>query len=459
MSGSKKEIFRFKALLLDDGWLENAVVEVDEKGRITSVAEDRAVKGSGFALPGFQNAHSHAFQYAMAGLAEERGTGGGVARDFWSWRGVMYRLASKIGPDEMEGVAAMLYAELVRHGYTSVAEFHYLHNDPSGRPYTDPAEMGSRLVAAAQNAGINITLVPVLYQRAGFGRKAESGQHRFLSHSVADYCRLVEATKAVCANWRHAAPGLGAHSIRAVRPETIIEAAELDTEIPFHIHIAEQPGEVDECVSALGKRPLEWVLGEVELSDRFNLVHATHVNGREVEGVAKSGANVVLCPSTEGNLGDGIFPLGKFIGAGGVWSIGTDSHVGLNPFGEIRILDYGQRLSTHDRNSFGVRGEAFPGLSAVTSGAVSGRLAMGDRSNEFFEVGRPFNAFVLSDAHPFLSSTKPESLLGRIVYSSDTTMAEGTIVNGRWVVRRGVHERIDRISSEYRKAVRSLSDI
>jgi len=345
-------VYEFKGLLQQSGWQEQVCVTVDDSGIITAIStegDEDAEYINGFAIPGFQNAHSHAFQYAMAGLAE-RHDSGNLSDDFWSWREAMYNLALSVDPDQMEAIATMLYAEMARHGYTNVAEFHYVHHDKDGRAYGNTAELGSRLISAAKTTGIGITLIPIFYQKGGFGKAPVPKQKRFISDTIDDYYGLLESTEKACLHYDHANLGIGIHSLRGVAPEDAAEVARLGRQdLPFHIHVAEQLKEIEDSVRYLGKRPVEWLLENMAPNERFHLVHATHLTEAEVKGIAKSQANVVLCPSTEGNLGDGLFSLKAYQDYGGAWSIGTDSHVGINPFEELRILDYGQRLITHKR--------------------------------------------------------------------------------------------------------------
>ena len=446
--------YRFKAILQSEGWIENAAIETDGAGMIVSIEEDANGSTAGFAIPGFRNCHSHAFQYAMAGLAERHDRSSG-RDDFWGWRDTMYRLALSLDPDQVEAIAAMLYSELVRHGYTHVCEFHYLHHDKDGRPYANLAEMGERLIAAAETAGINITLVPIFYQKGGFGTDPLPEQRRFISRSIDEYERLIEASAKAVARTGGARLGVGVHSLRAVAPDDVVAAATLRSELPFHIHISEQLREVDDCIEVLGARPVEWFLDNVDVSDRFNLVHATHVNEGEVKTLAVRGANVVLCPSTEGNLGDGIFPLRDFQDAGGRWSIGTDSHVGLNPFEELRLLDYGQRLTTHRRDIF--TGESDSSAeNAIRSAARAGWNATGEDSEDYFEVGKPLNACVIRDDHPLVSTVSGKELLDRVTYASDPSIIRCTIANGRRLSERGGHVRYEAIARQYLDSVRRI---
>jgi len=434
--------FYFKGLLQKSGWLENIIVETDAAGRLVSIVErdDITEEFKDYAIPGFQNAHSHAFQYAMAGLAENHSSSAG-RDDFWSWRKAMYKLALSVNPDQFEAIATMLYSEMLRHGYTNVAEFHYLHHDKNGKPYDNLAEMGARLVNAAQKIGIHITLIPIFYQKGGFGKAPEPDQRRFISATFEDYRKLYEATEKVCGLYEYANIGVGIHSMRGVEPDVIKRVSEeFPQDVPFHIHISEQLKEVDDCKDYLGKRPVEWMIENVELSDRFHFVHATHINQMEIKGLAKAGVNVVLCPTTEGNLGDGIFPLRQFQDAGGSWSIGTDSHVSLNPLEELRLLDYGQRLISHMRDTFTEESNGNSACFAIRKATNAGRKAMNNSSAKYFEIGEPFNACVISEKHPLIKTTSFENLLNTIVYSSDETMQSGAIVAGESYSENDRHE-------------------
>jgi formimidoylglutamate deiminase len=420
--------YRFKALLQNSGWLENATVSLDERGKIVSVSQAPETNASfgGYALPAFQNAHSHAFQYAMAGLAENHAGDD----DFWSWREMMYALALNLNPDELKAIAALVYAELVRHGYSNVAEFHYVHHDKNGKPYAHIAAMGEALLEAAREAGIKITLVPIFYQKGGFGVEPTERQRRFISKTFEDYARLFEASAEICKGYENANIAVGVHSMRGVEAKDILRAVnDLPQNTPFHIHVSEQLKEVEDCLQFLGLRPVEWLLENCDLNERFHLVHATHLTDRETENLARTGANVVLCPSTEGNLGDGIFPLRKFQSFGGAWSIGTDSHIGLNPFEELRILDYGQRLISHKRNTFGAGG----GLFALTTATIAGRKAMNNYEAGFFAVGADFDACVIYSEEALLENVNSENLASAIVYTADASHIKETFVAGKLI--------------------------
>jgi formimidoylglutamate deiminase len=437
--------YRFKALLQNQGWLENATVSLDESGKIVSVSQAEnpdSIDIDGYALPGFQNAHSHAFQYAMAGLAE-RHSAAQTADDFWSWREAMYQLALNVNPEQMKTIAAMLYSELLRNGFTSVAEFHYVHHDRNDAPYDNLAEMGAALIEAAKEAGIKITLIPIFYQKGGFGLPANERQKRFISVTYEDYLKLFEASAQICKQYAGANIAVGIHSMRGVEHRDILRtAAEAPQNVPFHIHVSEQLKEVEDALAHLGKRPVEWLLDNLELNKRFHLVHATHLTENETERLAKTGANVVLCPSTEGNLGDGIFPLRNYQSFGGQWSIGTDSHIGLNPLEELRILDYGQRLITHRRDTFTGENIEDSGLYALTRATVAGRRAMNNFETEFFAVGASFDACVINADEPLLANVRTENLTASIVYATGAAQVYGAFVAGKLIRKDEKYQRI-----------------
>jgi formimidoylglutamate deiminase len=448
-------------LLQNEGWKENVLIEVNSAGVITGIVEKsedkEAIKLNGTCLPGFQNAHSHAFQYAKAGLAENHSTSG-VRDDFWSWREAMYQLALSVTPDEMEAIAAMLYSEMVRHGYTNVAEFHYVHHDKNGQEYANLAEMGEKLISAAYTAGINITLVPIFYQKGGFGKQPTEGQRRFISPTIDEYVRLLEASGNACSGHKHANLGIGIHSMRGVDPAEIkLLANSGPQDLPFHIHVSEQLKEIEDCIHYTGKRPVEWLLDNISLSERYHLVHATHLTNEETIGIAAKNANVVLCPTTEGNLGDGLFPLINYSAHNGAWSIGTDSHVGLNPFEEIRLLDYGQRLTTHKRDILaGKNGKS--GENAIAQVTEAGRKAMGNDRVSYFEVGGAFNACIIDAEAPLLANTSDTNLLSSIIYTSDVRHINQTIVNGE-VVWDGVEQKNrSSIVDKFNQTIKRLSN-
>jgi len=455
-----KKVLKFEGLLTNDGWLCPAYAEVDTHGNIASVSESKPSEGSiesvnGYAIPGFQNAHSHSFQYAMSGLAEIH-PDPTSQDDFWSWRETMYNIALSMDPDQFEHIATMLYAEMLSHGYTHVAEFHYVHHDKNGKPYSNLAETGERLISAAKTAGIGITLVPIFYQKGGFGKEPVEKQRRFISATAQDYLDLLASSEKATQSYAKANVGLGIHSLRAVDEDSIKAAFTEAKDLPVHIHIAEQLKEVSDCLDYYNQRPVEWLLNTFEVNENFHLVHATHLNDSEVSGIARSGAHVVLCPSTEGNLGDGIFPLQNFQQQGGKWSIGTDSHIGLNPLEELRILDYGQRLTTHRRNQFISKTNGDTGLFGVDMALKSGRKAMSNTCDKYFEVGQPLDAVVIDADAPLIATCRPEHILSTLVYSGDRTHFKGTLVNGEWKVQKGRHNQREKIVTNFKKSLEEL---
>ena len=455
--------YQFKGLLQNQEWLMPAYVTLDNQGKIHLISENRQpdityAKVNGYVLPGFQNAHSHAFQYAMVGLTEQHDLKGN-RDDFWGWRKAMYQLALSVGPDHMEAIATMLYTEMLRHGYTEVAEFHYVHHQQSGQHYINKAELGERLIAAASTAGIKITLIPIFYQKGGFGQKANESQRRFLSKDIAEYEELLEASKVVCRHYKEATIGCGVHSMRAVEPLQIKTLTEqLEADMPFHIHVAEQLKEIEASLLYLGKRPVEWLTENMELNENFHLVHCTHLDAHEIKTLAQSKANAVLCPSTEGNLADGLFPLKPYQNAGGNWCIGTDSHIGLNPFEELRLLDYGQRLTSYRRNSFTDKNQGNSGIYALNKSIVNGRKTMGKTQSAFFQTGQSFDALVLDSQTPILAVCSKENLASTMLYASDVSMHLGTIVNGEWVVKKGRHQKGRSIKRNFIAALKNLNN-
>lgn len=426
--------YKFDALLQKKGWIQPAWVEVDNNGKIVSVTqetpqnENRYEHIKGIALPGFINAHSHAFQYAMAGHAEIHEPD--TSDDFWSWRENMYKHATRFEPDTMQQVATLLYKNMVKNGYTRVVEFHYVHHHTNGVPYDNIAEMGARLVAAAQDAGIKITLVPVYYNRGDFGKEPQPRQQRFICKDIDQYQLLLQQTTTATQYYSEASTGYGVHSLRAATAQDIQQLATDPSlsGLPFHIHAAEQRPEVERCLQYYGCRPIEWLLQHVPLSAKFNIIHATHMTDNEAEALAKTGTNVVLCPSTEGNLGDGIFNLKAYSNAGGRWSYGTDSHISLNMQEDMRWTDYAQRLLHHKRNTF-----SSGAAELLQQGFYGGMQAAGLSTDDYFAIGSAFDAVVFDTRHPLLEQASITNLLSVIVYTSDTSFILSTIINGRKV--------------------------
>ena len=398
----------------------------------------------GWQLPGIANLHSHAFQRAMAGMAERQTN---PEDSFWTWRETMYRFAARFDPESLHAVATQLYVEMLEAGYTSVCEFHYLHHAPDGRPYDDPATMSQALVAAARDTGIRLTLLPVLYMAGGFdGRPLGERQKRF-GHDVDAYLRLFRTLHAQQDDSLRV--GCALHSLRAVPAEAMREVvAALPGDAGIHVHIAEQVGEVQDCLAIRGARPVEWLLANAAVDARWTLVHATHLTPDEVLGIARSGATVALCPTTEANLGDGLFPLRDYLLADGAWGIGSDSHISVSPVEELRWLEYGQRLSTRHRN-IAVR----PGSSSVGETLLGSCVASRDNATGFDAND---DHVVLDAGAPALAGATAEDAIDRWIFSGNRNCVGEVVVAGERVVENGHHRDRDAIAVRYRKAIERL---
>ncbi|QDD88608.1 formimidoylglutamate deiminase [Pseudomonas oryzihabitans] len=441
--------------LLPEGWAMDVRLEVDAQGHLQSVQAHGSAEGAerlqGPLLPGMPNLHSHAFQRAMAGLAEVAG----ATRDsFWTWRDLMYRLVGRLEPEQVQVVARQLYIEMLKAGYTAVAEFHYVHHDPQGTPYADPAELGGRIAQAARSAGIGLTLLPVLYSYSGFGAQAPTaGQRRFL-HTTDSYLELLPRLAAVLDDRQRL--GLCFHSLRAVSGEQLATVlAATDASWPVHIHIAEQQKEVDDCLAWSGRRPLEWLYDQVAVDERWCLVHATHALPHEVALMARSRAIAGLCPTTEANLGDGIFPATAFLAAGGRFGIGSDSHVSVSPVEELRWLEYGQRLRDQQRNRLVGARQPNVGQQLFEQALQGGAVALGQQIGAL-EVGRRADWVVLDGADPYLSSAPAEAVLNRWLFAGGDRQVRDVMVGGRWVVQEGRHPDEAASAQDFAKVLRTL---
>ncbi|MDB5374491.1 MAG: formimidoylglutamate deiminase [Belnapia sp.] len=447
--------FLAHAALLPDGWASDVLIAVDAAGWITEVrpgaSPGMATRLPGVVIPGVPNLHSHAFQRAMAGATERRGPEG--QDSFWSWREVMYRFSARLGPEEVEAVAAQLQVELLEWGFTSLAEFHYLHHAPDGTPYADPAEMALRQLAAARRSGIGITLLPVLYRHGGiFGVPPAPGQRRFL-HDLDGYLRLVEACRAAVAGDPQMAVGVAPHSLRAVTPEMLAVLAGMAG--PIHIHVAEQPREVAECLAATGARPVEWLLANLPIDARWCLVHATHMTVAETTGLAATGAVAGLCPTTEASLGDGFFPLPAWLAAGGRFGIGTDSHVGTSARDELRLLETGQRLLLQSRAVTTSDAVPHPGRRLLEGALAGGAQALGRRAGAI-APGMRGDLVELAGDHPSLAGHSGDTLLDAWIFSGQANPIRSVFVGGRQVVAAGRHVMAREIGEEFAQVMRRL---
>lgn len=457
--------FVLRRALLPTGWAEDVWIRVDERGFLERVEAgapeppDGAVPVRGPVVPGVANVHSHAHQRLMAGRAERSGPG---PDSFWTWRETMYRFALQLEPEDLEAVAAMAYVEMLEAGFTAVGEFQYLHHDRDGRRYADVAEMSLRCLAAARTVGLPITILPVMYARGGFDdRPLHEGQRRF-DLSGAMYLEVVEAL-------RHAVRpgyeswGIAPHSLRAVAPDAlrqvVSETRDLDPEAPVHIHVAEQRLEVDDCLAANGRRPVAWLLdqcaGGAAVDHRWCLIHATHMEADEIEGVASSGALVGLCPTTEANLGDGVFSAAAFLAAGGGFAVGSDSLVRISVAEELRQLETSQRLVEGRRTVLAQR-ESSNGRLLFDAACAGGARALRQPTGTL-EVGRRADWVELDPNHPRLLCTEGDETLDAWIFAGDARCVRGVWIGGDPLVVEGRHVRRETVCERYREVVRRLT--
>ena len=439
-------VFFAEHALLPQGWADDVRLEIDAKGDLTAVTAHAKSQGAqklrGPALPGMANLHSHAFQRAMAGLTDVRSA---PHDDFWSWRELMYRFMERLTPAQAQAIAAQLFIEMLKHGYTAVAEFHYVHH---------PEEMLSRHLDAARETGIAITLLPSLYRWSGFGSKPLEPQQRRFASDVKSVLTTLEKLKV------HLGPdvksGVAPHSLRAVDPQSLKGLiAAVDEAAPIHIHAAEQTREVEECMLALGKRPVEWLLENCAVDGRWCLVHATHMAHNELVGLAASGAVAGLCPSTEANLGDGIFPLLNYRGASGRYGIGGDSHVSRDPAEELRLLEYVQRLVGRRRNLNISSTSPAVGTTLWLEAAAGGAQALG-RAMGALQVGKRADLVVLDGEAPDIAAHAGDAIANALVFSGSENLVRDVMVGGRWVVRERRHALEEKTAERYARAVREL---
>jgi formimidoylglutamate deiminase len=448
--------------LLPDGFAAGVRLEVDARGELAAVRPGASATGAewlaGVVLPGMPNVHSHAFQRAMAGLAERQGPD---EASFWTWRAVMYRFLERIGPDELAAIAAQLYVEMLEAGYTAVGEFHYLHHRPDGGAYDDPAELSQAILRAQRETGIGLTHLPVLYTAGGFGgAPPEAGQRRFV-HDLDSFGALLERVRSAIGGDPNLRLGMAPHSLRAVPDQALREAIgildRIDLDAPIHIHVAEQAREVRECLDWCGRRPVAHLMDLAAVGRRWCLIHATHMDDDETREVAQSGAVAGLCPTTEANLGDGLFRLAAFLDAGGRFGIGSDSHVSVSPIEELRWLEYGQRLDVLRRLVASSLEEPHCGARLWQAALAGGAQALGRRIGRL-APGHRADLIRLDADHPALAGRRGPALLDSLVFAGNTSPVQDVMVGGRWLVRDGRHPARDQIARRYRTAIRRLGD-
>ena len=453
------------AIRLAEGWAENVRIDVDAAtGVITALIPNgdssSAEKLRGLVVPGIPTLHSHAFQRALAGLGERRGGGPteGHGDDFWSWREVMYRFLDRLTPEQVQIIATHLYVEMVEAGYSRVCEFHYLHRAPDGKPYDDSLQMAWAHAEAACDAGIALTLAPCLYSYGNFGGASHSGGQRRFILSTDEYLSAFSRLTSVSPTQRDFDIAICFHSLRAVTPDQIdavLSATPRD--LPIHIHVAEQVKEVEACVAWSAERPVEWLLNHVGLNERWRLVHATHMTSAEAEGAARSGAVAVVCPTTEGNLGDGFFPADAWFKAGGALGIGTDSQVTVDPCEELRLFEYTRRLQHRQRSLSVTEEQRHPGAQlwlataradARGGGAQTGSLAVGMRAD----------FLVLDPDHVNLAGCRGDAVFDALVFVSTPgpSPIRQNWIGGRCITQNGRHPKSERTRSAYVEVLRAL---
>jgi formimidoylglutamate deiminase len=448
----------FESALLPGGWSGGVRLTV-QGGQIARI-ESGVAPGAGderhrIALPGLGNLHSHAFQRGLAGLTERRGPGGD---SFWTWRELMYRFVERIGPEQLEALAAFAYAEMLEGGFTHVGEFHYLHHDRDGTPYADPAELAGRVAAAAAASGIGLTLLPTLYAHGGFGGAAPGARQQRFLNDPERFARIVEGSRAAVRPLAGASVGVAAHSLRAVTPSELAAAVRLAGSGVIHIHIAEQLREVEECRAWCGLPPIEWLLANAPVDERWCLVHATHAVPTELAGISARGAVAGLCPITESSLGDGIFAAAEFLAAGGAIGIGSDSNIRLDAAEELRTLEYSQRLALRSRNVLASGAGASTGRSLFEAALRGGARALrpAATAGAGLALGASCDVLTLTADHPLLIGRREDELLDSWIFAGDRGLIDCVWRAGVKRVSGGRHLGRAALQGHYARALAAL---
>lgn len=439
--------------LLPQGWASDVRIAV-RAGRIASLQPGTAAQPGDarvqVLLPGLPNLHSHAFQRGMAGLTE---IGGGGGDSFWSWRELMYRFLARLRPDAVEAIAAQAYMEMLESGFTRVGEFHYLHHDADGVAYADRAEMSARIAAAAAQTGIGLTLLPVFYAHADFGGAAPNPAQRRLIHGVDGFARLLEGARRALAALPDAVLGIAPHSLRAVTGDELAALLPLNTG-PVHIHIAEQLREVEACLAWSGQRPVQWLYEHAPVDERWCLVHATHITDDERARMVASRAVAGLCPITEANLGDGLFPMQAFARDGGRFGVGSDSNVLIDAAEELRLLEYGQRLLLRGRNVLSPDAGQSTGRFLFEGALRGGAQALGVPAG--LQPGASADMVELDASHPALQARRDDALLDSWMFAARNGALRSVWRHGRQYVAQGRHVQREAISARFAHALQDL---
>jgi formimidoylglutamate deiminase len=446
-----------KTLLQGDSWQKDVELTLTADGIISGIATGNPDSADhyiqGIVIPGMPNAHSHSFQRLIAGLT---GPQGNQKDSFWSWREAMYRCANQISPDQFGVVASHVFSEMLKAGYTSCAEFHYLHHQPDGKAYANPAEMSAQLIQAASVTGMPMTLLPVLYCSAGFGEDSVSVEQRRFSNSSDSFLGLLGNIQGLISGNPLLALGLAPHSLRAVPGSVLQEVLTSwpDQRCPVHIHIAEQPAEISECVKHLGARPIEWLLDNFQVDERWNLVHATHMSDSELSNAASCAATVVVCPTTEADLGDGRFRTSDWLQAGGRLTIGSDSNVRISVAEELRLLEYNERLNSGQRNVL-TTGDSTCGRFLYQHAAQSGATALGQAVG-VLQPGFRADFLVLDQQHELIIGRQPDVALDTWIFAGDRNMLDSVWVAGQCVVQHGIHYADSATKTAFMQTIKEL---
>ena len=444
------QLLKFENVLCADGIRQHQAIEFDDEGRIVKISPTNPIQcNKGLAIPGMPNAHSHTFQRALTGFGENQSQNN-KDDSFWSWRENMYALANQLNAEQLYDIARQAFMEMLQAGYTSVAEFHYLHHDQEGRATYN---MADAIIQAARDTGIRLRLLPVLYMRGGFALPAQPEHYRFVTSSLTQYCKLLEHCR------KQVSTGIAPHSLRAVPIEHIpklvtYSSAVLGDKFPIHIHIAEQKQEVQDCLEFHQKSPVQLLADMIPLTSHWNLVHATHINGRELDLLARSNAQVILSPFTEAYLGDGIFPATQFVQAGGRYAIGSDSNTRIDVLGELRLLEYGQRLISRKRsrlaNAHGL------GQNMWTTAAKAGAKALQFTVGEI-QLGHHADIVLLDTSKAPLNGLPVDKLLDAAVIGGARDLIKDVYVAGKQVVTDNKHRFYEEVSLSFAKTMQSLN--
>jgi formimidoylglutamate deiminase len=468
MMSKRVNRYRIGHLWTPTGWLSPGYLEIDETGAIAVIAAERPAAWPaatvtslpGYVVPGMANLHSHAHQRGLAGRGEGIGEAGD-AGSFWGWRSLMYRFVNRLSPDDLEAIATMAYLEMLEAGFTMVGEFHYLHHDRDGLPYADAAEMSDRIIAAATQTGIGLTLLPSLYTRGGIGESPSVAQRRFV-HRLERFLSLVEQLLSREKTNTRLRIGVAPHSLRTVRTDELVELVDMARQwrpqIPIHIHAAEQTGEVETCLAGLGARPVQWLVDNAPVDESWTIIHATHTDAAERAALATHGVVVGLCPITEANLGDGLFPLVDFHRGGGRWGIGTDSNIAIGVADELRLLEYGQRLIQQRRDVLVTPDNlttAQPGRLLYDRAAAWGAESLGQPAGAI-AVGKRADLVELDPNAVALVGHDTRTVFDGWLFGGGKDVVRTVFVAGQPVVQDGRHLLREEIQRRFRERLKAL---